>query len=352
MSKGSRTLRIGFLPETDCAPLVVAHEFGLFKQYGLEVELHSQASWKHVHDKVIQGQLDAVHAPGMLPFLINLGLTPERVECLTGMVLSLQGNTITISRELRRLGVRDAATLRELMWNDRNRKIYTFGITCPFSAQYFLFRDWLNSVKAPPCTEMRTECVPSEQLFPLLKLGYLDGFCAGEPWGSVAVQAGVGACLATSNTLAPLHPEKVLMVKKDFAQDRADEHERLLAALLESCHLCDQAENRTVLCQLLAQSQYVNAPAECMEPSLIGPFALEGAAASVDEGLHVFHRAGANEPTAAKACWLADRLFSSLSSGPRQPVVIRVLRPDIFHRVQGLVSVEARGQSKLVAGVS
>ena len=70
-------------------------------------------------------------------------------------------------------------------------------------------------------------------MYPLLKLGYLDGYCAGEPWGSVAVQAGVGACLETSATLAPAHPEKVLLVRKDFAQNRADEHERLIAALRE-----------------------------------------------------------------------------------------------------------------------
>jgi ABC-type nitrate/sulfonate/bicarbonate transport system substrate-binding protein len=345
-------LRVGFVPETDCAPLVVAYEFGLFREYGLEVDLQSQASWKHVHDRIVQGQLDAAHAPGILPLLINLGLTPERVESLTGLVLSLQGNAITISRELRRLGIGDAAALRELMWEDRNRKIYTFGITCPFSAQYFLFRDWLKTTPGPPCTEMRIECVPPEQLFPLLKLGYLDGFCAGEPWGSVAVQAGVGACLETSVALAPLHPEKVLMVRKDFAAKRADEHERLLAALLEACHLCEHAENRAVLCQLLAQPQYVNAPVECLEPALVGPFKLEGKRPGAVDGLHVFHRSRANEPSAAKACWLADRLFSALSSGPSKPVAGRAFRSDIFHRVQRRVPVEARGHTLAEPAIS
>jgi ABC-type nitrate/sulfonate/bicarbonate transport system substrate-binding protein len=89
--KSRPPLRVGFLPENDCAPLVVAQEFGLFSQYGLNVELESQASWKHVHDKIAHRRLDAAHAPAMMPFLMTLGLTPERCECVTGLILSLQG---------------------------------------------------------------------------------------------------------------------------------------------------------------------------------------------------------------------------------------------------------------------
>src|SRR5689334_17824178 len=84
--KRRQPLRVGFLPENDCAPMVVAQEFGLFKRYGLEVELHSQPSWKHVHDHVLHGQLEAAHAPATLPFLISLGLTPEKADCVTGLV--------------------------------------------------------------------------------------------------------------------------------------------------------------------------------------------------------------------------------------------------------------------------
>jgi ABC-type nitrate/sulfonate/bicarbonate transport system substrate-binding protein len=31
-------LRVGFLPEVDCAPLIVAQEFGVFDRYGLTVD--------------------------------------------------------------------------------------------------------------------------------------------------------------------------------------------------------------------------------------------------------------------------------------------------------------------------
>src|SRR5688572_19881590 len=89
--KKRKPLIVGFLPENDCAPIVVAQEMGFFNKHGLAVELQREQSWRNIHDKVIRRQLDAGHAPAALPFLINLGLTPEKARCLSGIVLSLQG---------------------------------------------------------------------------------------------------------------------------------------------------------------------------------------------------------------------------------------------------------------------
>jgi ABC-type nitrate/sulfonate/bicarbonate transport system substrate-binding protein len=228
------------------------------------------------------------------------------------------------------------------MWQDRNRKIYTFAVSCPLSTPYFLFWNWLKSVSGPPCTEMRIESIPPDQMYPLLKLGYLDGYCAGEPWGSVAVQAGVGACLETSATLAPAHPEKVLLVRKDFAQNRADEHERLIAALLEAAYLCDQPENRNLLCELLAQPAFVNAPVECLEPGLIGPFCTQSGQVSSPASMYRFYGPELNEPSRAKASWFADLLLSAFDSRPRASLVSHIFKPEIFRRAQRLLPLEIR----------
>jgi ABC-type nitrate/sulfonate/bicarbonate transport system substrate-binding protein len=332
--KSRPPLRVGFLPENDCAPLVVAQEFGLFSQYGLNVELESQASWKHVHDKIAHRRLDAAHAPAMMPFLMTLGLTPERCECVTGLILSLQGDGITVSHELSRLGVCNAPAMRQQMWRDRGKKVYTFGVSYPLSTQYALLCQWLRWPKVPPYIDVRIESVPPEQLFPLLKLGYLDGFCAGEPWNSVAVQAGVGTCVASSATLAPLHPEKVLLVRKDFAIRRAPEHERLIAALLHACFLCELAENRPIIRDLLAQPRFVNAPPECLQPGLVGPFGPKDAHAGEFDELNIFQRGRANQPTGAKAKWLTGRLFEFLRWSVTPPGLKEVFRPDIYRRAQ------------------
>jgi len=171
-------------------------------------------------------------------------------------------------------------------------------------------------------------------MFPLLSLGYLDGFCAGEPWTSVAVQAGVGHCVATSAALSPLHPEKVLMVREDFAEKRAAEHEQLIAALIEACEICDEPDNRTDLCKILAEPQYVDAPLECLQPGLIGPFGVEDSGIFSLHGLHVFNRCRANAPTTARAAWIIRRFHDYLRWRVRPPSLDKIFRPDIFKRAQ------------------
>ena len=337
MGRGrARPLRVGFLPENDCAPVVAAHEFGWFEHYGVRVELSSEASWKHIHDKFHLGLLDAAHAPASLPFLMSLGLTPEKHPCVAGLVLSLEGNAITVSRSLTRQGVVDAATMGEHVRRERGRRSFTFGVASPLSPQYFLLCQWLRLADMPH-SAVRIESAPSEQLFPLLKLGYLDGYCAGEPWGSVAAQAGVGECVATSAQLAPLHPEKVLMVRREFAEKRGEEHELLLAALIHAGYRCGQPGDNAALCGRLAQARYVNAPADCVAPGLAGA---DAGQARPLHAANVFYRTRAHEPSAAKAAWITGQLYDFLRWAPRPAGLDGVFRPDIYRRARRLVSSE------------
>src|SRR5688572_26946157 len=111
-------LRVGFLATNDCAPLVVAQELGLFEKYDLGVELRREINWSHLRDKVVDGELDAAHAPGTLPFLVNMGVNSRVCRCVSAMVLSLQGNAIVLSRRLWNQGIRDAATLKQRIIRD------------------------------------------------------------------------------------------------------------------------------------------------------------------------------------------------------------------------------------------
>jgi ABC-type nitrate/sulfonate/bicarbonate transport system substrate-binding protein len=334
-------LRIGFLPVSDCAPLVYASEGGLFEKYDLEVQLQREASWATLRDKVIYGDLDAAHAPATLPFLANLGLESDPCSCVSGMVLGLQGNAITISRRLWDQGVRSPETLRKRIYKDWGKRTFTFGVVYSYSSQELLLRQWLKSAGIVPETEVRIVTIPSSQMFPTLKLGYIDGYCVGEPWTSVAVQAGVGVCVATSAELAPLHPEKVLMVRQSFAAGRADEHERLLAALLEACAFCDVPQNRPLLSEILAHPQYVNAPAECVKAGLVGPFELGGRPVQDHGDLTIFHDHDANDPTDAKARWIMDGLYELLQQSlfknkvlGHAPVLKNIFRRDTFERAK------------------
>ncbi|HLH52605.1 MAG TPA: CmpA/NrtA family ABC transporter substrate-binding protein [Verrucomicrobiae bacterium] len=343
-------LRLGFLPVSDCAPLVYAHEAGLFEKYGLEAHLERETSWANVRDKVIQGELDAAHAPATLPFLANLGIESDPCACVSGLVLSLQGNAITLSRSLYDEGVRDAQSLRERIYHHWGKRTFTFGVVFSLSSQEILLRSWLKSAGIQPEVEVRIVAVPPAQMYPTLKLGYIDGFCVGEPWTSLAVQAGAGVCVTTSAELAPLHPERVLMVRQSFAVGRADDHERLVAALLEACAFCDKPENHALLGEMLSHPHYVNAPAECVRAGLSGPAAGE-APGRVLQGLSIFNRFNANEPSDDKARWIVERLYELLQqeffkarNPGRTPVLKNVFRRDIFDRAKLRLTQGGHGQ--------
>src|SRR3954470_17645604 len=136
-------LRLGFVPLTDCAPLVMAHELGLFQKYGLRVALSRELGWATIRDKVIHGELDAVHAIASMPVAATLGLGSIVCDCVSGLILNLHGNAITLSNELWKRGVRDGAGLREEIRSMRGKRVFTFGAVYPFSSHYYLLRNWL-----------------------------------------------------------------------------------------------------------------------------------------------------------------------------------------------------------------
>jgi ABC-type nitrate/sulfonate/bicarbonate transport system substrate-binding protein len=215
-----RILKLGFVPLVDCAPLVMAKELGLYRKYGVNVVLSRELGWASIRDKIVYGELEATHALAAMPFAVSLGLGSNRCDCVTALVLNLHGNAITLSHDLWQRGVRDGATLREEIVRSRHDKTFTFGVVFPFSSHNFLLRGWLAGAGISTERDVRIVVVPPAQMVTNLKAGHLDGFCVGEPWNSVAVQSQAGWCIATSAELDPQHPEKVLMVTREFAEAR------------------------------------------------------------------------------------------------------------------------------------
>ena len=54
-------VRIGFIPLTDCASVVMASVLGFDKKYGVKIVATKEASWAGVRDKLVNGELDMAH---------------------------------------------------------------------------------------------------------------------------------------------------------------------------------------------------------------------------------------------------------------------------------------------------
>jgi ABC-type nitrate/sulfonate/bicarbonate transport system substrate-binding protein len=148
-------------------------------------------------------------------------------------------------------------------------------------------------------------------MFRNLAAGTIDGYCAGEPWNTLAVREGAGWCPTWSAAQQPGQLEKVLMVTEHFAQKRPGEHAALVAALAEACAWCDEPQHREPLAQLLAEADYLNLAARVITPALTGRFECGNGHVESTPDFHVFHRGDANVPTAAKAAELQSALIGA-----------------------------------------
>jgi ABC-type nitrate/sulfonate/bicarbonate transport system substrate-binding protein len=334
-----RPLRLGFVGLTDCAPLVVAKERGLFAKYGLQVELTREIGWATIRDKILYGELEAAHAPAGLLLAASAGLNTVPAACLTALVLNLHGNAIVLSQKLAKAGATDGHRLRERV--RRKREPLTFGVVYQWSSHHVLLRQWLRDHGIEPDKDVQLVIVPPSQVFSNLRAGHLDGYCVGEPWASLAVMKGAGFVVARSAELAPLHPEKVLMVRQDFSTRCHDEHLALVAALIEACAWCDAPEHRETLVKWLARPNYVNAPAEALRTSLGGKYDFGLGRVEECPGANLFSVGGANEPTPARAQWMIDGLIrTGLVEPDRLPADLpaQCFRPDLYAAARALVS--------------
>src|SRR5690242_5219402 len=100
-------LRIGFLPLTDCASLIVAAERGFDRKHGIEIVPVREPSWAAIRDKLIRGELDAAHALYGLVYGVELGIGGVRENMAVLMTLSQNGQGITLSNQFRRFGISD-----------------------------------------------------------------------------------------------------------------------------------------------------------------------------------------------------------------------------------------------------
>jgi ABC-type nitrate/sulfonate/bicarbonate transport system substrate-binding protein len=198
-----------------------------------------------------------------------------------------------------------------------------------------LLRLWLRGGGIDPDRDVRTIIVPPAQMVDSLANGVIEGFCVGEPWGSVAVHHGIGAIAALGNAVWPDSPEKVLCVTERWHDHHPATHLRLRLALMEACAWLTAPDHRQDAAHLLGATRYLDLPAEWLLPSLTGRMRLEprGPHVLLDD-VHRFGAAVAGFPWRADAELLIARCGEMLGRppGPDQAALLaqRTSRPDLF----------------------
>lgn len=255
---GLRTLRLGFVPLTDAAPLLVAEALGLFEGVGLRVALSAEGAWAAVGDKLAFGALDAAHLLGPMPIALAAGLDGVAAEVTVAAGLGANGNTITLSTALfREMGRFDpplpAATFAAVLRRRAaaGRRPLRLAVVFPYSSHNYLLRHWLASAGLDPDRDLRLVVVPPPQVAQRLADGAIDGFCAGEPWGSQAAAQGAGGIALSSGDIWPNHPEKVLCFAGGFARRDPDSAIAATAAVIAAARWLDDPDNHPEAVRIL-----------------------------------------------------------------------------------------------------
>ena len=263
-------VRIGFIPLTDCAAVVIAGVKNFDKKYGISITPARESSWAGVRDKLVSGDLDASHALYGLVYGVHMGIGSPRKDMAVLMTLSNNGQGITLSNHFKVRGATDGSSLARLVHSEAAP--YTFAQTFPTGTHAMWLYYWLASHGVHPFKDTRIITVPPPQMVASLRSGDMHGYCVGDPWNARAIEEGIGFTVATSQEIWPDHPEKVLGATREFVERYPNTARAMIMAILDASKYIDTMSHRSEVAQTLARKSYVNADVGSIESRMLGQY--------------------------------------------------------------------------------
>jgi nitrate/nitrite transport system substrate-binding protein len=264
-------VKIGFIPLTDCASVVMASVLGIDKKYGVTITPSKEASWAAVRDKLLNGELAMAHVLYGLIYGVQMGIGGPRKDMAVLMNLNQNGQAITLSSKLSQAGARDGESLARLMASEKRE--YTFAQTFPTGTHAMWLYYWLAAYGIDPMKDAKVITVPPPQMVANMRVGNMDGFCVGEPWGARAILDKIGFTAVTTQAIWTDHPEKVLGTSADFVARNPNTARAVTAAILEAGKWIDASpENRRKTAETIAAKSYVNTDASGIVDRMLGQY--------------------------------------------------------------------------------
>ncbi|WPO97326.1 CmpA/NrtA family ABC transporter substrate-binding protein [Pseudescherichia sp.] len=267
-----KEIRVGFIPLTDCASVVMAAVKKFDEKYGIKIILSKESSWASVRDKLVSGELDAAHVLYGLVYGLQLGVSGPQHDMAMLMTLNNNGQAITLSNQLKEAGVSDAASLKKTI-DGSAKGTYTFAQTFPTGTHAMWLYYWLANAGIHPFNDVRNVVVPPPQMVMNMKIGNMSGYCVGEPWNQRAILDGIGFTAATTQEIWPDHPEKILGTTSAWVAAHPNTARALTAAVLEASRWIDTSDaNRIETAKTIAGRAYVNTSPETIQGRMLGDY--------------------------------------------------------------------------------
>ena len=264
-------VKIGFIPLTDCASIVMASVLGLDKKYGVKIAPSKESSWASIRDKVMSGENDFTHMLYGQAYGVHLGVGGAKKDMAVLMTLNHNGQAITLSKKLADKGAVDGPSLAKLMAAEKRE--YTFAQTFPTGTHAMWLYYWLAAHDINPITGAKVITVPPPQMVANMRVGNMDGYCVGEPWNHRAIIDGIGITAQTTQDIWKDHPEKVLATTGEFAKKYPNTCRAVTAAILEAGRWIDAGlSNKNKMAETIADKSYVNTSVDAINQRILGRY--------------------------------------------------------------------------------
>jgi nitrate/nitrite transport system substrate-binding protein len=340
--KGSgEKIRIGFIALTDAASVIMAKELGYFDKYGLNVDVVKQASWASTRDNLLTGEIECAHCLFGMPFSVYTGVGGQAgKELHIAMVLNNNGQATTLSKEDfgGKAGYADLSGAKNAVEALKAKKEVTFAMTFPGGTHDMWLRYWLAAANVDMKT-VKIITIPPAQMVANMRVGNMDGYNVGEPWGGVAVKEGIGFTAVATQDIWQHHPEKALVVNPDFGARRRDDLKLMMRAVLEASQFIDGRKDPQLVAKTIGGTAYVNAPPEVIDARLEGKYDLGDTLGqkTFTSDTMLFHNDGfVNMPRKSHAIWFMTQYirFGYLPELPDvNAIADRLIIPGLYEEV-------------------
>ena len=345
------TIRFGIIALTDCAPIVMAHELGYFKKFGIDSVVSKEASWAVIRDKLSIGENQATHMLIGMPLASTMGLAGSPVKPMViPWLLNRNGQAITLNNTLKKAGVKKPADVKPLAAQATAKgEPLTFAMTFPAGTHAMWMRYWLAAGGINPDKDVNLITIPPPQMVANMKVDKMDGYCVGEPWNNRAIEDGIGYTVVTTQQMWKDHPEKVCAFTEEFAA----KNPKTVKAVLKALHLAsvdlDKMENRPKFAEIIARPAYINCPPATILERLMGKYNYGDGRVEQDPNYMIYSSRGCNYPQPVYGTWYLSqfRRWGLVKSAPDYAAVTKkVMRPDLYLDAMKELGVKVAAQEE------
>ena len=328
-------LKFGIIALTDCSPIVIAHEKGFFKKYGIEATVSKGANWAAIRDNLGSGALQATHMLLGMPIASTMGLagSPKK-PMIIPWLLNRNGQAISLKTDWKGKISNDPSALKPFV--SKAQKLgepLTFAMTFPSGTHAMWVRYYLGAGGINPDKDVSLIVVPPAQMISNMKIGKMDGFCVGEPWNARAIADGIGFTSVTSQEIWKDHPEKACAFLAEFADKNPKTVKAVLKGLHEASVWLDNLENRPEQCEIVSRATYINCDKNIILGRLQGHYDYGDGRKQEDEFYMHFSKRNCNYPQPKYAKWFLTQ-FRRWGLAPAAPdyegIAEKVMRPDLY----------------------